>query len=189
MTSPVKFVKPADLFKMRRAKKQEFKFDITSQSPLKCVVKEPSPIKNIPNILKNPFKNRSVRRPLSFDSSNSPKKRPRSNSSSPKKRTKLIIQVDDEDANLEAPHFNSNGLSNCDSDYDDDEDHEAEEDEENDEDASQFLESLGVTVSQQDFPSLEKFKSTPKVTHSHSNRLVNQTLGSQQSSKSQPPAL
>jgi hypothetical protein len=151
MTSPVKFVKPADLFKMRRVKKHDFKFDITSQSPLKCL-KDPSPVKNIPIILKNPFRGRTVKRPLSFDSSNSPIKRPSSNSSSPKKRPRMNLEID-EDANMEAPYSNSNGLSNCDSDFDED-----DEDEENDEDVSQFLESIGVTVSQQDFPSLDKFK-------------------------------
>lgn len=152
MTSPVKFVKPAELFKMRRIRRHDFKFDITSQSPLKCL-KDPSPKKNIPIVLKNPF--RGVKRPLSFNSSNSPIKRPSSNSSSPKKRPKMNLEID-EDANMEAPYSNSNGLSNCDSDYGDD-----DEDEENDEDASQFLESIGVSVSQQDFPSLEKFKPKP----------------------------
>jgi hypothetical protein len=155
MTSPVKFVKPAELFRMRRVRKHDYKFDITSQSPLKCL-KDPSPIKKIPIVLKNPFRGRSVKRPLSFDSSNSPIKRPSSNNSSPKnsspkKRPRINLEID-EDANMEAPYSNSNGLSTCDSDYDDD------EDEENDEDASQFLESIGVSVSQQDFPSLEKFK-------------------------------
>lgn len=145
--SPAKFVKPADLFKMRRrtstngasansdhdakrrcsplvaqmrssplgfgsssmvnqyvpssSKITNSAFHIEPQSPLKCLnnMTDPSPTKNLPIILKNPF-NRPVKRRLNLGSSprkGDPKLR------SPTKRTKMLEL--DEDANLEPPRM------------------------------------------------------------------------------------
>lgn len=96
--SPAKFVKPADLFKMRRRTSSP-NFYIESQSPLKCLnnLSEPSPTKDLPTILKNPF-NQPVKRRLNLGCSpkkTGPKMR------SPNKRTKMFEL--DEDANLEPP--------------------------------------------------------------------------------------
>lgn len=123
MASPEKFVKPADLFKMRRGGK--CKFEITSQSPMKCLnnLTDPSPTKNLPTLLKNPFQNKPVKRRLNLGGDNSPSKSPikrlysNSNHSSPRKSpTKRSMKLEmDEDANMEAPRFrrdcNSNNLS------------------------------------------------------------------------------
>lgn len=108
------FVKPADLFRMRRSNK--CKLTPTLQpSPMKCLnnFADPSPTKNLPTLLKNPFKNQPVKRRLNLgrSPSNSPVKRSNinscSNHSSPKKtptKRNRMLEMD-EDANMEAPHF------------------------------------------------------------------------------------
>lgn len=85
--SPSKFVKPADLFRMRHSTSSCPAFE--AQSPLKCLnnLAEPSPIKKLPTLLRNPFNNHPAKRRL--------------NLGSPMKKTKLLGL--DEDANLEAP--------------------------------------------------------------------------------------
>ena len=95
--SPEKFVKPADLFKMRRKSK------IEPQSPMKCLnnLTDPSPTKKLPTLLRNPF-NQLVKRKLQMG--NSPMKRAAASPrKSPVKRTRML-QLD-EDANLEAPRM------------------------------------------------------------------------------------
>lgn len=82
-SSPREFAKPSDLFKMRR------RISIEPQSPLKCLNSplRPSPIKNLPVILKNPFN--QVKRKLSLGS--------------PNKKTRMLEL--DEDANLDPPEM------------------------------------------------------------------------------------
>lgn len=114
--APEEFVKPADLFKMRRVSKCKPSPAVQQPSPMKCLnnFAEPSPTKNLPILLKNPFKNQPVKRRLNLgrSPSNSPIKRMNgscSNHSSPRKsptKTKRHRMLEmDEDANMEAPRF------------------------------------------------------------------------------------
>lgn len=72
-------------------------FHIEPQSPLKCLnnISDPSPTKNLPVLLKNPF-NQPVKRKLNLGTS--PRKQ-----KSPNKRTRMLEL--DEDANLEPPEM------------------------------------------------------------------------------------
>lgn len=107
MMSPEKFVKPADLFKMRRKSK------IEEQSPMKCLnnLTDPSPTKKLPTLLRNPF-NQPVKRKLQLGGSgcsSSPNKnniniKKRLHASPRKSPIKKIRMFQmDEDANLEPP--------------------------------------------------------------------------------------
>lgn len=108
--TPTKFIKPAELFMLRKVNRQSLCFDessnqgqtvssssshsssffnIDSQSPLKCLhnLSDPSPTKKLPVLLRNPF-NKPVKRQLKL-------------TNSPSKRSRMLAV--DEDANLEPP--------------------------------------------------------------------------------------
>lgn len=107
--TPTKFIKPAELFKLRKVNRQSACFtedayiqgqtsssshsssffSLDSQSPLKCLhnFTEPSPTKKLPVLLRNPL-NRPVKRQLNL-------------AGSPNKRSRMLAV--DEDANLEPP--------------------------------------------------------------------------------------
>lgn len=111
-SSPVRFVKPADLFMIRRKSLVPTSSSpypmIEPQSPLKCLNKitEPSPTKGLPTLLKNPF-NKPVKRRLQLGFSPSKNQlhstTPSKNLSPANKRNRMLDV--DEDANLEAPKF------------------------------------------------------------------------------------
>lgn len=107
MMSPEKFVKPADLLRLRR--KSAPKID---QSPMKCLnnLTDPSPTKKLPTLLRNPFNKGSVKRKLQLGGcENSPVKRNfKINTVSPcksptKKNARTSSFGIDEDANLDFP--------------------------------------------------------------------------------------
>lgn len=89
-------VKPADLFRMRQTASPFFHLD--TQSPLKCLnnVTDPSPTKNLPTLLRNPFQ-KPVKRKLKLGSSPIKGITPSPTS----KRTRMLGFG--EDANLEPP--------------------------------------------------------------------------------------
>ena len=110
--SPEKFVKPADLLRLRR--KSTLKIE---QSPMKCLnnFTDPSPTKKLPTLLRNPFTSQGVKRKLQLGApggcENSPVKSSNvkgfrvttSPRKSPSKKNARLSFGMDEDANLDFP--------------------------------------------------------------------------------------